>query len=137
MDRKQLQGLAAMRAQEAKVLLAAGAPSGAYYLAGYAVECGLKACIARKVRRHEFPDKRTVQDSYTHDLATLIRIAGLGNIFKDDRAANAALETNWLVVKDWSEQSRYEFLSALQGRDMVAAVAHREDGVLRWVKRYW
>src|SRR5919106_3680906 len=44
----------------------AGEPSGAYYLAGYAVECGLKACIAKQVRRHEFPDRTTVNQSHTH-----------------------------------------------------------------------
>jgi HEPN domain-containing protein len=47
MTRKDLQKLAAIRLKEAKLLLAANAPDGAYYLAGYAVECALKACIAK------------------------------------------------------------------------------------------
>jgi HEPN domain-containing protein len=33
------------------VLLEAGLYAGAYYLAGYAVECALKACIAKKTAR--------------------------------------------------------------------------------------
>jgi len=38
----------------------AGFFDGAYYLAGYAVECAIKACIAKGTRRYEFPDKRKV-----------------------------------------------------------------------------
>jgi len=45
---------------------------GAYYLAGYAVECALKACIAKKTQRHEFPDKRRVDASHTHNLIQLL-----------------------------------------------------------------
>ena len=46
MNRADFQRLADVRIDEAGVLLAAGRWSGAYYLAGYAVECALKACIA-------------------------------------------------------------------------------------------
>jgi HEPN domain-containing protein len=73
-DRKRLRELALTRLREARVLLEAGEPSGAYYLAGYAVECGLKACIAKQVRRHEFPDKATVNKSHTHSLPQLVGV---------------------------------------------------------------
>ncbi|MSU78452.1 MAG: HEPN domain-containing protein [Gemmataceae bacterium] len=46
-NRTQLQQLAQERVRDADSLLKAGQWSGAYYLAGYAVECGLKACIAK------------------------------------------------------------------------------------------
>ena len=49
MNRTDLQQPALTRLAEAKALLAAGFPAGAYYLAGYAVECALKACIAKDV----------------------------------------------------------------------------------------
>ena len=45
-NRWEFRELATLRLAEAKALLDAGLPDGAYYLAGYAVECGLKACIA-------------------------------------------------------------------------------------------
>lgn len=67
-NRKDLQSLARTRLAEAKILLDAGRSDGAYYLAGYAVECALKACIARGTQRHEFPDKKTVDASHTHNL---------------------------------------------------------------------
>jgi HEPN domain-containing protein len=78
MNRKELQKLAAVRLREAKLLLSANAPDGAYYLAGYAVECALKASIARKTKRHHFPEKDTVQASYSHDLMTCLTRPGSG-----------------------------------------------------------
>jgi HEPN domain-containing protein len=85
MNRADLQKLSNMRIREAKVLFAAEEYSGAYYLAGYAVECALKACIAKSVQRYDFPDKSLAQKSYVHDLKDLLRLADpdsvLGPIF--------------------------------------------------------
>jgi HEPN domain-containing protein len=75
-NRKELRALAATRLKEAKILLGAGCPDGAYYLAGYAVECALKACIAKQTQRHDFPEKQIVIDSHTHDLTKLLDPAG-------------------------------------------------------------
>jgi hypothetical protein len=47
MNRNHFRQLAEVRIEEALVLFAQGLYDGAYYLAGYAVECGLKACIAK------------------------------------------------------------------------------------------
>jgi len=47
MNRNDFQQLADVRIDEAVVLLDQGKYDGAYYLAGYAVECSLKACIAK------------------------------------------------------------------------------------------
>lgn len=66
-----------MRLKEVEVLLNNRQYSGAYYLSGYVVECALKACIARQTRKFDFPDKKTVLDSYTHDLQKLVKIAKL------------------------------------------------------------
>jgi hypothetical protein len=67
MDRKDLRALSRVRLSEARALLKAELPDGAYYLAGYAVECALKACIAKETQRYEFPDKKRVNSSHTHD----------------------------------------------------------------------
>jgi hypothetical protein len=45
--RRDFRTLAELRAEEARVLLRSRRQLGAYYLAGYAVECALKACIAK------------------------------------------------------------------------------------------
>jgi HEPN domain len=66
-----------VRLEEANALLSLGFYDGAYYLAGYAVECALKACIAKGTLRYEFPDKKKVESSYSHNLRDLIKVAGL------------------------------------------------------------
>jgi hypothetical protein len=77
-NRKDLQTLANLRLREARALAGAAEFSGAYYLAGYAVECGLKACIAKAVKRHDFPDpQQRGKDPYIHDLVQLLALAGL------------------------------------------------------------
>ncbi|MEU6191994.1 hypothetical protein [Nocardia sp. NPDC047038] len=69
--------LASRRLREAQVLLSAGEWSGAYYLGGYAVECGLKACILKVVKRFHMPDKDTINKGHTHSLTELVKLAGL------------------------------------------------------------
>lgn len=56
MNRSDIQILADIRVGEAKALLDLGHWPGAYYLAGYAVECALKACIAKLTKADDFPD---------------------------------------------------------------------------------
>ena len=56
-------------------MLQLGLFDGAYYLAGYAVECALKACIAKGTLRGEFPDKKRVDSSYSHNLRELFKVA--------------------------------------------------------------
>jgi hypothetical protein len=70
---------------------------GAYYLGGYAVECALKACIAKRAERHEFPDKQDVIDSYTHDFKEMVRLAHLREYLKEARR-NDPFDTNWTAV---------------------------------------
>jgi hypothetical protein len=45
-ERETMRKLAMARLAEARILLDAGEFSGAYYLAGYAIECAIKARIA-------------------------------------------------------------------------------------------
>ena len=68
MNRRDFQELSRIRLKEAQALLEQGLWDGAYYLAGYAEECALKACIAKETQRHEFPDRKRVELSHSHDL---------------------------------------------------------------------
>jgi hypothetical protein len=72
-----LQQLAESRLIEAAELLGKSLPSGAYYLAGYAAELGLKAIIAGKFPANEIPDKGFVNSIYTHSLTVLVDRSGL------------------------------------------------------------
>jgi hypothetical protein len=109
---------------------------------GYAVECALKACIAKQIKEFDFPDKKLVTDSYVHDhvhdLTKLLRLSGVGVLFENELKKNQAFDTNWGVVKDWSEESRYQASVAEKvARDMFAAVTDAQNGVLTWLKNHW
>src|SRR5579859_5178169 len=101
MDRRDLQELAKVRLKEATALLRLGLFDGAYYLAGYAVECALKACIAKGNQRHEFPDKKKVESSYSHNLRELLRVAGLDDARVEQISQDPDFKTNWDVVQSW------------------------------------
>ncbi len=57
MNRADFHKLTEIRMKEAKVLLDRKCYERAYYLAGYAVECALKACIAKRTLAYDFPPK--------------------------------------------------------------------------------
>jgi hypothetical protein len=77
MLRTDLQTLATTRLREAKALLNSKLFCGAYYFTGIAIECAIKACIAKQTQQHEFPDKTRAIECFEHDPTKLIRAAGL------------------------------------------------------------
>src|SRR5262245_4862095 len=94
--RSHLQRLAKERLREARALLAARCWSGAYYLAGYAVECGLKACIIKYLlTTDQFPGRKFSEQCWTHDLRQLFAAAGLKGSFDAAIAADRDLRANW------------------------------------------
>jgi len=137
MNRADLQKLSNIRIREAKALFAAGEYSGAYYLAGYAVECALKACIAKSVQRYDFPDKSLAQKSYVHDLKDLLRLADPNSVLGVDILSNPKLDASWNLTKDWTEQSRYSVRTRNEAEAIIDAITRRNDGVLPWIKRRW
>jgi HEPN domain-containing protein len=138
MDRNDLQNLSQLRLAEAQALLNAGHYAGSYYLAGYAAECAIKACIAKGVQQYDFPDKDKVNQSYTHDLVKLIKVAGLEGTLTAAIAANAALAQNWATAKDWSEGKRYALgIVEQDARDLVAALTANPHGILAWLTAHW
>jgi hypothetical protein len=110
---------------------------GAYYLAGYCVECALKACIAKMTQRHDFPDKRKADDSYSHSFEKLLKVAELEKPRAEEARRDVVFRDNWDRVQWWSEQSRYSTTSDEKARGLLKAVGDRNHGVLRWLKRYW
>ena len=122
MNRLQLQQLSELRLREAQALFAAGLPDGAYYLAGYAVECALKACIAKRTQEHDFPDKKLVSESHTHNLIELMRIAQLTSDLKSTMESNLGLADDWIALQNWSETSRYKRWKPWEAQSLLEAV---------------
>jgi HEPN domain-containing protein len=137
MNRDDLRELALIRVRESLVLLKNKKYEGAYYLCGYVVECGLKACVAKQTRQYDFPDKKTVDESYTHDLTKLVRTAGLELDLEKETKSNPDFGINWSIVKDWSEKSRYEKHTKKEAQALYFAVVTKKQGVLQWIQRHW
>src|SRR5437899_3217549 len=108
MYRSDFQKLAEDRIADARALFEARRYDSAYYLAGFAVECALKACIAKRGRHHQFPlSPESAGEVYSHDFEKLPKAADLAKSFEKARLADHGLGVCWSVVKDWTEKSRY------------------------------
>ncbi|MEW6131453.1 MAG: HEPN domain-containing protein [Acidobacteriota bacterium] len=137
MNRDDLKELTKIRLKEAKLLLDHGKYSGAYYLCGYIVECALKACIAKLTRRYDFPDKKRANESYTHNLSDLVKVAGLVASLNTEKTSDPTFEINWKVVITWDESSRYTTHGQAEAQGLYQAIADRRHGVLKWIKQHW
>lgn len=119
------------------MLLDAGKFAGAYYLAGYAIECALKACIAKRTREFDFPEKQTVNRSHTHDLDQLMDVAALEEELAVAMTKDVQFRSYWKVVRRWSESSRYKIeIDEASAQLMLEAVGSEPSGVLTWLRPF-
>jgi HEPN domain-containing protein len=130
--------LAEQRLVEAKALLDLGNWDGAYYLAGYAVELGLKACnIKALLATDAFPDKEFSRNCYTHAIEKLVGLAKLEGERKTAADAAPDLEANWIQARDWSEEKRYHRIDQTEAQALYDAIADAKHGVLPWIRTQW
>ena len=108
-------------------------------MVGYAVECGLKACVLAYIENTGaiFQDRKFSDKCWTHDVEELVKLAGLERDRGLDISQNSALGINWMVVKDWNEGARYLSWTEPQARKLFEAVTHATDGVLPWIRVRW
>ena len=137
-DRTDLEQLAKARLEDARILLQYERYGAAYYLCGYAVECGLKACIARQIKAYEYPPTANYsRDLFTHDLSRLVTLAQLSESLENQARDVPGFEQNWSVVTKWSEQSRYDLVAEQKARELFEAVTQVPAGVLEWIRQHW
>lgn len=131
----------------AETLLAAGQWSLAYYLAGYAVEFALKACVLSRmietgvVFREQVviggkARKWEAKDFRTHNFAELIDLAGLRAELDANRQADTTFAGHWSTVSKWTSEARYEAKLEADARELVSAVADPQHGVLAWLRTF-
>ncbi len=138
MNRNHFQQLSKLRIKEAQALYKLNLYNGSYYLAGYSIECALKACIAKKTKRYDFPNKEIANKVWTHDLENLLKLAELNIDLETDMKNNKSLEVNWAIIKDWSESIRYDFnITDSQVKDFLAACSTKKNGILIWIRKRW
>lgn len=138
MNKNDLEILADIRIKEAKALLDANSFQGAYYLAGYSLECAIKACIAKQVKEYDFPNYELAKNSYSHKLLDLLGVAGLKQKLNEKERQDSNFQLNWAVAKDWNEKARYESsVEERKARDLYDAITNDQSGILAWLKTYW
>lgn len=137
MDRKQLQQLAETRIKEAQILLDNKCYEGAYYLAGYAMECAIKACIAKKTKKHDFPDKSYINQIHTHNLEQLVKLSGLDVSFYEYLKQDEEAKISWSLIVSWNESQRYSIkIKQNVAKNFVKAISDKK-GIMLWFKAYW
>ena len=137
MYRRDFQRLALERIADSRALLAAGRFDAAYYLAGYAAECALKACIARQTEKHTFPP-RNARELYDHDIERLVRLAGLESLLMNMKNSDHEFEINWYAIKEWKSELRYALdIPENIAADLITALTTPKHGVMAWIKQYW
>jgi HEPN domain-containing protein len=122
---------------DAEVLFNSGGYSNSYYFLGYAIECALKACIAKQVLPETIPDRRFVNEIYTHSYDKLIGLAGLRAELREKQDVDQNFQVQWAVASEWTPDVRYESVDKSSAHLMLIAVGDKNHGVLPWIKTYW
>jgi HEPN domain len=132
-----MQKIADSKMEDAILLFNNGRFSNAYYLAGYAVEIALKACIAKHVQADTIPDKQFILDAHSHSFAKLVGTAGLTAELKAEQNRDSEFHANWGIANEWNTASRYDATDKSTVHYLVNAIADPNHGVLRWIKKHW
>lgn len=135
MNRTDLQLLSEERLGDAQALLANHRFGAAYYVVGYAVEFGLKACIAKLTKAEDFYDKPLAKRIFTHNLEELAKYARFD--VEQLSQVDTTFAAYWAQVKDWDEESRYETHTHIEAEQMIKAVQDPDHGVMQCIRRYW
>lgn len=107
-------------------------------MAGYVVECALKACIAKRFQADHIPDTNGINKIYSHRAAGLLVLAKLEVEQATESQKDPFFRQNWATVQGWDPEERYGLnRTQPEAESMVNAVTDSEHGVLQWLKRHW
>ncbi len=129
--------MADLRVSDAQALLEAGNWSASYYLAGYAIEFALKACVSKQFSVDTIPYRALVNKLYTHDYSVLVGLAGLKDLLANHIKAHPDFGASWAICNEWTPDARYGNWEEIETRTFLAAITHQHNGVLPWIKLHW
>jgi hypothetical protein len=135
--RADLQRNAERKLDDAEILFRNGGYSNSYYLAGFAVEIGLKACVARHQLPETIPSEEVLKNFLVHDYNKLVGLAGLMRALREHQDASNEFAANWGLVSQWHPSCRYGETDVYTAQVMLDAVGNPVDGVLSWIKTHW
>ena len=70
-------------------------------------------------------------------MSQLVGVAGLKDELDNKTQSDATFAVNWAIVKDWTEEARYERHGEVKVRDFLRAIVDRKKGVLSWLRDHW
>ena len=131
--------MAALRLEEAEILIQQGKPDGAFYLAGYSVELTLKAKISERLGVSSlFAEKPLLNETFTdigklrqfvqtHNLFLLLVISGLRAAYEQQKLIDKAFSKFDGLLLTWSEQLRYRPPGQADLRDVQQFISFLGD----------
>jgi hypothetical protein len=121
------------------VLLRGGRWAFAYYVAGYAVECGLKSCVLSRMVHTGwvFDQGVTVASCQTHDFLKLIEACKLKDELNEKLKADKEFTERWAVARKWNSSQRYAVATEEDAGALYEAITHEQFGVLTWIRKHW
>lgn len=138
---KELREIAKSRLKASEILMKHNDYDGAAYIMGYALECGLKAVICKRLNLSQYPDKNGNKDKEsifkTHNLDILLTLSGLENDFS--LTSPARRSENWSDATKWTTDLRYAPIGTRKKLDvqrMHQALTELPDGVLTWITKH-
>jgi hypothetical protein len=116
--------------QGARQLLEGNSTALAWFNAGMAVECALKACIMAHLRLNRWPDRTLRKELHTHDLRKLALAAGV----EIEKLSRDPVFPSWCTVHLWRRSEGYSSkpMPFRVARDMVEGACGL-DGVIQWL----
>lgn len=81
--------------------------------------------IAKETQRYEFPEKKRMDASYTHNFKDLVRVARLQGSLEAAAKSDPLFRKYWNDVQSWSEQNRYGRHSQESARLLIEAIGDR------------
>lgn len=137
LKRSDLRAIAQGKLDDAVHLLGSARYSNSYYLAGYSVEIGLKACIARLMLADVIPDRKLIEGTYQHNFDRLVAQAGLMADLRAEIDGNPDFAVNWGIAGRWDPSARYDSFTANSAQLLVQAIGQPKVGVFEWIKANW
>jgi hypothetical protein len=140
----ELKIMAGHRLKEAQVLYDNHLYSGSFYLAGYAIEFGLKSVICKRLGVDIFENdalngqgkaaKDAAKAFQIHNIPALVLLSGLHPELEEKKLAEEAFFISWNGVSAWTEQRRYDFGCSPQTANTFL---NRVKEFMQWIEKHW
>ncbi|MBD2753765.1 HEPN domain-containing protein [Spirosoma validum] len=130
--------IAERRLEEALVLHSAGKYDGAYYLAGYVIECALKAAISTHLNYEIYAGMDGELSNFrTHKLSKLVIFAGFVKGLAEtlDPKLKSAYSYITSQTDGWSEVKRYEPIAC--SKQKCDSFLESVQILMQWIRQHW